>query len=125
MHHDMWYKEYLGEAEALACEAKESPLSLAELIDMVRADPKVSTASSLDYHTQTRARSGRWAMDKEMARDGILPNAKAELLRLAARWRVDPNDTDRVTAELINTAGMWPGCNQPISCQLSKRELLF
>ncbi|THC94860.1 hypothetical protein EYZ11_005661 [Aspergillus tanneri] len=31
-------------------------------------------------------------------------HAKPELLRLAARWRVDPNDLDRATAELINVA---------------------
>lgn len=101
----MWYTEYLSEAEALALEAKESPLPLATLVDMEHEDPKISTASSLDFHTQARKYSGRWAMDKEMARDGVLPDAKPELLRLAARWRVDPDDLDRATAELINTAG--------------------
>jgi hypothetical protein len=103
----MWYVEYLSEAEALAAEAEEPPLPLADLIDMERADPKISTASSLEFHTQTRKHSGRWAMDKELARDGVLPNAKPELLRLAARWRVDPDDLERATAELINAAGMF------------------
>ena len=106
VHHDWWYTEYLTAAEALAAETKETSLPLATLIDMMREDPKISTASSLEYHTQTRKHSGIWAMDKEMARDGILVNAKAEILRLAARWRVDPDDLDRATAELINTAGM-------------------
>lgn len=105
VHHDNWYTEYLSAAEALAKEAKETPLPLATIVDMERQDPKISTASSLDYHTQTRKHSGRWAMDKEMARDGVLGNAKDELVRLAARWRVDPDDLDRATAELINTAG--------------------
>lgn len=106
VHHDMWYVEYLSEAEALAKEERESPLPLATLIDMEREDAKISTSSSLDFHTQTRKHSGRWAMDKELARDGVLPNAKHELLRLAARWRVDPNDVERATAELINAACM-------------------
>ena len=104
VHHDYWYTEYLSAAEAAASEARESPLPLATIIDMERLDPKISTASSLDYHLQTRKHSGRWAMDKEMARDGVLGNAKAELVRLAARWRVDPDEVDRKTAELINTA---------------------
>ncbi|KAI8633674.1 hypothetical protein F5Y19DRAFT_461999 [Xylariaceae sp. FL1651] len=104
VHHDMWYVEYLRGAEALASEAKESPLPLADIIDMEREDEKIRTASSLEFHTQVRKHSGRWAMDKELARDGILPNAKAEILRLAARWRVDPDDVEQATAELINTA---------------------
>lgn len=108
VHHDWWYTKFLFEAEGLAAETKETPLPLSTLIDMMREDPKISTASSLDYHTQTRKNSGVWAMDKEMARDGVLANAKDEYLRLAARWRVDPNDLDRATAELINTAGMPP-----------------
>ena len=105
VHHDWWYTEYLSKAEALAAEAKEPALPLATLIDMMREDPKLNSCSSLEYHTQTRKHSGGWAMDKEMARDGVLKNAKEEILRLAARWRVDPNDIDRATAELINTAG--------------------
>lgn len=107
VHHNMWYIDYPSEAEALAKEGRESPLPLATLIDMEREDPKISTYSSLDFHTQTRKHSGRWAMDKELARDGVLPNAKHDLLRLAARWRVDPNDVERATAELINTACLY------------------
>lgn len=106
VHHDWWYIEFLGTAEKLAHKAEEPALPLAELIDMMRADPKLSTASSLEYHTQTRKHSGIWAMDKEMARDGVLANAREEYLRLAARWRVDPDDVERATAELLNTAGM-------------------
>lgn len=105
VHHDWWYTEYLSAAEAMAAEAKEPSLPLATIIDMEREDPKISTASSYEYHIQTRKYSGRWAMDKEMARDGILPNAKAEIVRLAARWRVDPDDLEKSTAELVNGAG--------------------
>jgi hypothetical protein len=105
VHHDDWYTEYLSAAEAAAAEAKESPLPLADLIDMEHKDTKISTASSLEFHRQVRKHSGRWAMDKEMARDGVLKNAKKELVRLAARWRVSPDDDlEQKTAELINTA---------------------
>lgn len=106
VHHDWWYIEFLTHAEKLARKAEEPALPLADLIDLMRADPKLSTASSLEYHTQTRKHSGIWAMDKEMARDGVMGNAREEYLRLAARWRVDPDDVERATAELINTAGM-------------------
>lgn len=114
VHHDTWYAEYLSAAEAEAKEAKEPALPLATLVDMVRRDPKISTASSWSFQTQTRQHSGRWAMDKEVARDGILRNAKPELVRLAARWRVARPDIEseddydeylnRTTAQLINTA---------------------
>lgn len=104
VHHDWWYTDYLSAVEALAAEAKESPLPLADLFDMERKDPNISTASSYSYHSQTRKYSGKWAMDREMARDGILPNAKPEIVRLAARWRVDPDDLEKATAEVVNGA---------------------
>ena len=43
-------------------------------------------------------------MDKEIARDGLLPNAHRELLQLAARWRIDPENMEKHTAELVNAA---------------------
>jgi hypothetical protein len=105
VHHDSWYNAFLRAAEDLAAEAKEPPLPLADLFDMERADPKISTASSLDYHLQTRKYSGKWSMDKEFARDGIMVNARDEILRLAARWRVSPeDDLEKKTAELVNGA---------------------
>lgn len=104
VHHDMWYVEYLSAAEKQAVEAKESPLSLSTIIDMQRDDPVIKNSSGLYIHTQTRKYSGKWAMDQELARDGVLKNAKPEMLRLAARYRVDPDDLERATAELINTA---------------------
>lgn len=104
VHHDWWYTDYLNAAEALAAETKEPPLPLADLMDMERQDPKISTCSSLEFHTQTRKHSGKWSMDKEISRDGVLPNARNELLRLAARWRVDSDNLEKHTAELANAA---------------------
>ena len=104
VHHDWWYTDYFNAAESLAAEAKEPPLPLADLIDLERQDPKISTCSSLEFHTQTRKYSGKWSMDKEIARDGVLLNARHELLRLAARWRVDPDNLEKHTAELVNAA---------------------
>ena len=106
VHHDMWYKEYLSAAAAEAAKAEESPLPLSTIVDMVQADPAIKNSSSLYFHTQTRKHSGKWAMDKELARDGVLKNAKPQMVRLAARYRVDPDDVERATAELQNTASM-------------------
>ncbi|KAJ4287773.1 hypothetical protein N0V90_012477 [Kalmusia sp. IMI 367209] len=119
VHHDEWYNTYLQSAEKLAKEEREPPLPLADLFDMERADPKISTASSLDYHLQTRKHSGKWAMDKEFARDGVMVNARDEILRLAARWRVSPDDDlERKTAELVNGALLITAASQraPYQC---------
>ena len=101
----MWYHEYLQLAEAKATKAEEPALPLSVLVDMERLDVKIRTSSSIKFHRQTRAHSGRWAMDEEMARDGVLKNAKAELIDLAARYRIPPPEFKEATAELINTAG--------------------
>jgi len=105
VHHDMWYHEYLLLAESKAIKAEESALPLSALVDMERLNTNIRNCSSVYFHRQTRANSGRWAMDIEIARDGVLKNAKAELVTLAARYRVAPPDLVKATAELINTAG--------------------
>ncbi|KAF2811537.1 uncharacterized protein BDZ99DRAFT_559618 [Mytilinidion resinicola] len=104
VHHDWWYTEYLTEAETLAAKREQPSLPLSDLIDMCRADDAVRTSSSPSYHSQTRPVSGQFAMDMEPARDGVLKNAKPELLKIAARFRVDPNDIERACAEVQNTA---------------------
>lgn len=101
----MWYHEYLQLAEAKATKAEEPALPLSALIDMERLNSKIRSSSTVHFHRQTRAHSGRWAMDEEIARDGVLKNAKAELVTLAARYRVSPPGLKQATAELINTAG--------------------
>ncbi|KAL9081761.1 MAG: hypothetical protein Q9159_007052 [Coniocarpon cinnabarinum] len=104
VHHDMWYAEYLSAAAEEAVKAEEAPLPLSTIVDLVQADPVIKNSSSLYFHTQTRKHSGRWAMDQEFARDGVLKNAKQNMVRLVARYRVDPDDLERATAELQNTA---------------------
>jgi hypothetical protein len=105
VHHDWWYTEYLQAAEAQAAKWEESALPMSACIDLAQANVKLCNCSSLDYHVQSRPVSGEFAMDAEPARDGVLANAKEEILRIAARYRVNPNDLDRATAELQNAAG--------------------
>ena len=44
-------------------------------------------------------------MSDEFARDGVLKNAKAGLVTLAARFRISPLHLKQATAEVIKTAG--------------------
>ena len=108
VHDDPWITEYLTAVEAMAATSTESPLPLSACFDLERADPVISSSSSHYYHSQRRQPSGKFAADVEQARDGVLVKAKSEICRIAARYRVDPNDLDRATAELINTAGESP-----------------
>ncbi|EED16359.1 conserved hypothetical protein [Talaromyces stipitatus ATCC 10500] len=104
VHHDWWYTLYLQSAEALAAKAEEPAVPLSDCVDLCRADEKIRTCSSADYHTQTRPITGEMCLDREPARDGVMVKAKDEIIRIAARYRVDPNDLERATAELQNTA---------------------
>ncbi|KAL8699512.1 MAG: hypothetical protein Q9201_005963 [Fulgogasparrea decipioides] len=104
VHRDMWYHEYLETAEEKAIKAEEPALPLSTLIDMERINVAIRNCSSVYFHRQTRPGSGRWAMDLEIARDGVLKNAKAELVTLAARYRVSPPNLKQAVAELTNTA---------------------
>ncbi|KAH8821288.1 hypothetical protein F5884DRAFT_82511 [Xylogone sp. PMI_703] len=104
VHHDWWYTEYLQAAEAKAAKWEEPALPLSACINLCREDDALRNCSSVDYHLQARPVSGEFAMDAEPARDGVLAKAKDQILRIAARYRVNPHDLDRATAELQNTA---------------------
>ncbi|KAF3384872.1 Oxidoreductase AflY [Penicillium rolfsii] len=104
VHHDWWYTDYLTAAEKLSKQQVEPPLPLSACVDLARANEKIRNCSSPYYHMQKRKVTGEMCLDLEPARDGVLKNAGPELIRVAARYRVDPNDLDRATAELQNTA---------------------
>ena len=106
VHHDYWYTEFFHKAEALAKEASSPALSLSEALDECRADPVISTCSSVDYQRQFEGegKNRAFVMRKEMIKDGVCGKAFDELAVVAARYRVDPNDLERATAELINAA---------------------
>lgn len=107
VHHDWWYTEYLTQTEELAKKEEEPALPLSDLIDLARRDDAIRNCSTLYYHLQKRKVTGEMCLDLEPARDGVLKKAGPELRRVAARYRVDPNDLERATAELQNTAGQF------------------
>lgn len=105
VHHDGWYTDYLTQTEELAKKKEEPALPLSDLIDLARQDVAIRNCSTLYYHLQKRPVTGEMCLDLEPARDGVLKNAGPELRRVAARYRVDPDDLERATAELQNAAG--------------------
>jgi hypothetical protein len=104
VHHDWWYTEFLNRVDADAKRQEESALSLSGCVEECLKDPVVVHCSSIDYQQQFE--NGKFVLRKEMVRDGVCAKGGKELGRIAARYRVDPNDLERATAELINTAGM-------------------
>lgn len=122
VHHDYWYTDFLHKAEADAKQALHSVLSLSEAIDVARADPTIRNCSSVDYQRQFESDGAvpKFVMRKEMIKDGVCGNAFLELNTVAARYRVDPNDLERATAELINTAVYTAAASQypPHECRV-------
>ncbi|KAL2191791.1 hypothetical protein L209DRAFT_761414 [Thermothelomyces heterothallicus CBS 203.75] len=96
--HEGWVGEYLLEAERLARQGggegkgKEAGEGVMELIAAVRANPKLAGA----------ARHG----DANKIRDGVLARARDEMLAIAARVRVRPDqkEVEEKTAEMFDAA---------------------
>lgn len=103
VHHDYWYTDFLNRVDADAKNKAESALPLSGCVEECMKDPVVAHCSSIEYQQQFE--NGKFVLRKEMIRDGVCANAGKEMGRIAARYRVDPNDLERATAELINTAG--------------------
>jgi len=80
----------LLEAEKMADAAGlESMPSILSLMDDVRADKKLAGAAHMS--------------DANKVRDGVVVRARDEMLRIAARVRVRPEELDEKTAEMFNT----------------------
>lgn len=108
VHHEQFVTDFLVSCENEAAKTSQPALPLAACIDACRADPVISTCSSHYYHEQLRPVSGQPCMDDEPIRDAVLGKAINEMRAVAIQYRVDPNDLERATAELINTAGKFP-----------------
>lgn len=125
VHHDYWYTEFLHKAERDAKHLEDAghpAISLSAAIDAARADPVIRSCSSVDYQRQFEGEGAdrKFVMRREMIKDGVCGNAALELGVVAARYRVDPNDLERATAELINTAVYTAAASQfpPHECRV-------
>lgn len=103
VHHDYWYTDWMNRVDTDAKWAKEPALSLSDCLDLCRAHDVIRNCSSIDFQQQSEG--GKFVLRKEMVRDGVCANAGDAIGVVAARYRVDPTDLDRATAELINSAG--------------------
>ncbi|KAL9130125.1 MAG: hypothetical protein Q9217_001599 [Psora testacea] len=122
VHHDYWYTEFLHKAEIDAAQAKAPALPLSACVDLARANPVIVNCSSVDYQRQFEGEGSqkKFVMRKEMIKDGVCGKAAGPLGIVAARYRVDPNDLERATAELINTAVYTAAASQypPHECRV-------
>lgn len=91
--HPTWLDPFLIEADQAAKQSRQPPDCLVNLLDKVRADKKMSAAA-------------RWEDDNKV-RDGIIARAKDEIVEYASRWRVEPDQLEEATAEMINACGKY------------------
>ena len=88
--HDTYMSNFFLPAEKAAATEKRSK-SLVELLDEIRADPKLSIAAHWD--------------DGNKIRDGILVRAPDEMITYASQYRVSEDELEEKTAEMTNAAG--------------------
>ncbi len=87
--HEAWIGKYLLPAEKAAQEnAEQESKTIAELLDAIHKDKKLSTAAHWD--------------DGNKIRDGIIPRAGEEMVKYAAQFHVQPDQLDEKTAEMTN-----------------------
>lgn len=89
MQHSGWIGDFLIGAEKAAA-SNENSKSLVDLLDEIRADKKLSTAAGWD--------------DSNKIRDGILVRAPEEMIGYASQFKVQENELEDKTAEMINAA---------------------
>ena len=87
--HDSWIGQFLLGAEKAATSTSDSK-SLAQLLDEIRADKKLSIAA-------------RWD-DGNKIRDGIMVRAPDEMIKYASQFKVSEQELGDKTAEMANAA---------------------
>ena len=91
--HPTWLDAFFIEADQAAKRSQQPPDYLANLLDKIRADEKLRSAT-------------RWEDDNKI-RDGVLERGKDEIIEYASQWRVEPDRLQEATAEMINACGKY------------------
>ncbi|OAL34597.1 hypothetical protein AYO20_06227 [Fonsecaea nubica] len=92
--HEDWPGPFLWGAEAEAKNlSKPAGGTLVEILDEIRANTKL-------------ANSVEWPDPPNKVTDGLYKRAADEMIRVAARWQVAPEELEQKTAEMIN-AGLY------------------
>lgn len=91
--HGVDIKGFLADSEAEANarqkDGEKEEVSIVELLEAVRADEKLPSAARMS--------------DANKIRDGILVRARDEMVRIASRVRVRPEEVDEKAAEMFDT----------------------
>lgn len=88
--HDGWIGTFLLEVEHVSSKILHSK-SLVEILDQIRADPKLRMAAHWD--------------DGNKIRDGTLARAPDKMIKYAAQWKVGLDELEAKAAEMTNAAG--------------------
>ncbi|KAI0378282.1 hypothetical protein F5Y04DRAFT_291090 [Hypomontagnella monticulosa] len=110
VHHDWWYTKFIDTAAEKAQKEPEPKMSIVDILDECLKDPVITGCIDWEYSKQYEAPSeeypdGRWFVTREPYRDGVVGLALEPLSRLAARYRVSPDDDlERAVAEIINAS---------------------
>lgn len=89
--HPPWSDSFFFETDEAATQANTPSKPLVDILAKIRADKSLSTAA-------------RWD-DQNQMRDGPLARARQSMVNYASQWRVDPENLEEATAEMINAAG--------------------
>ena len=76
--------------------------NMVELLDLVRADKKLSIAA-------------KWE-DGNKIRDGLMLRAPEEMMKYGSQWKVTPNELTAKNAEMTNAAGESPNILPSSNC---------
>lgn len=95
--HDDWTATFLLQAEAKA-KQNTTNKTLVELIHECQANEKLRNSPHWD--------------DPNKVRDGIFKRAANEMIDIASQWHVKPEDLEKKTAEMINTAAFFTAGSQ-------------
>lgn len=112
VHHDQYYTDYMDACNAEARKGVGAQQSMVGCFREALLDDKITNCSSFDYCRQYEAPleqfpEGRWFVQREPYRDGVVGLVKNELARVAGKWPVtEHDDLERATAEIINTSSM-------------------
>ncbi|KAI3318561.1 hypothetical protein HD806DRAFT_511983 [Xylariaceae sp. AK1471] len=98
-HDPMFIDQFFQRSEQLVHSSTVAAKPLVELYHEVRTSDKLRTASRIEH--------GAFRI-----RDSVLPTAMDEIVGIAARFQVSPDEIERATAEMISCAAYCAGAAQ-------------
>jgi hypothetical protein len=104
VHHDDHLGPFLQGVEETVAAGNVEPAFLADIMEFAGKDAVVKSSANIKFFRQFNEKGEMFA-ELDHIRDGVLAVAGSHIVKLAAQWQVKPDEVERKTAELINTAG--------------------